>query len=147
MITNRVLFTTPDREIWHRLGLVSNLCGPYFNSFHTTNRHSINGYSIHMSSFNPFLSSGLPWRNDLIYIIHHYYLKVHCICSKAGTEIFFNESIMCARFQFDWSMYVFMFYGLFCEACKNTKKETFEILVAHTISWKWLGRFFFQVWV
>ena len=75
----------------------------YLNSFQTTKRHSYDGYSIYITTFNSFLQGVYPVGvTDLqpyfMHIIGHNSVNFHRIPTKVGTEIRLNE-FKCAKFQ------------------------------------------------
>ena len=125
---------------------MSYLHGLYLDSFHTTKRHSYNGYSIYIAIFNSFHEAvyhvGVTTnRSCFTRIIGHNSCTVHRICTIFDAMIRLWTPFLCAKFQSDRSTrlrLIAIFVSVQTQRRKKTKKKSkFWQLVSR----KWLERF------
>ena len=93
----------------------------------TTKRQSYDGYSIYIAIFSSFLQGVYPVyvtevRSYFTQIIGHNSMNVHCIPTKLGTEIHFNEPFICAKFQPYWSTH-WCFVADFAKCVKRSRRK------------------------
>ena len=93
------------------MGFVSYLSDLSFDSFQTTKRHSYDGYSIYMPSFNQFLPMVYPvgvidLRPLFTQKSNHNSVNLYQIPTKIGKKMRFTKALMCIKFQLNLSMHL-----------------------------------------
>ena len=128
------------------MGFVLYLHGTFPNSFQTTKRHSYDGSSIYMPSFNQFLPLVYPvgvkdLRPFFTRKIDHNSVNLYRIPTKIGTEMCFNKPFVCVKCQLNVSMCsCFMGENAKCAKWRRKNEEIF-LKFCSPVSQDWLARF------
>jgi len=120
--------------------LVSYLCGLYLDSFQTKkNKKTLLRWLLHLyiSSFNSSLEAVYSvcvktnWFS-FTRTIGYSSRNLYWICTKVGTEICYNVSFLCTKFQLDPNIHVLAFIAIFPSMWKDENEWNF----GHFYLWK-----------